>query len=380
MQICSAETIGGGEWHVIDLTRALIERGHDLHLVLRPESPLRAALAGWPVTFHELPLRNSIDPVSIVRLSRLIRHESIEVLQAHVGRDYIVGGLVARLNPQVRFFITRHHFRPFRAGLLYNWALAKVVAMIAVSATVRDRIVADFPRLADRVRVVPNWHHRPSAPDLTGSSGCSRTELEARDMARTRLGLTRSVAVGIIGQISPLKGQDIFVEAAIALLAEPVDAELEFLVIGAPGPSDHQFTHGLVQRVSAAGYSGRIRFTGYIQNLEQILPALDIVAILSENEAFSLVLIEAMAAGIPVVATPVGGVAEILREEQTGVFTERTPSSLAAILTRLAQDPALRQRLGSNARAEVRARFDRQRVTGIIEALLTGTSSSDVPS
>ena len=55
MQICSAETIGGGEWHVIDLIRALIERGHDLHLVLRPESPLRAAIAGWPVTFHELP-------------------------------------------------------------------------------------------------------------------------------------------------------------------------------------------------------------------------------------------------------------------------------------------------------------------------------------
>ncbi|MFM8394284.1 MAG: glycosyltransferase, partial [Acidobacteriota bacterium] len=99
LQVCSAASLGGGERHVIDLTRALIERGHRLHLVVRPGSPLQAPLAGWPVTFHELPLRNSLDLASVWRLSQLIRRERIEVLHAHVGRDYLVCGMAARLNP-----------------------------------------------------------------------------------------------------------------------------------------------------------------------------------------------------------------------------------------------------------------------------------------
>ena len=113
-------SLGGGERHVIDLTRALIERGHRLHLAIRPGSPLRAALAGWPVTFHELPLHNSLDLPSIWQLARLIRRERIDVLHAHVGRDYIVCGLAARLNPSVRYLVTRHHFNPFRPGPLYT--------------------------------------------------------------------------------------------------------------------------------------------------------------------------------------------------------------------------------------------------------------------
>jgi len=376
MQVCSAETIGGGERHVVDLTRALIERGHQLHLVTRPGSPLRQALAGWPVTFHELPLRNSIDLPTVWRLSRLIRGESIEVLHAHVGRDYLVCALAARLNPTVRLFITRHHFNPFRSfptGALYSWALSNVDTLIAVSATVRDRLIAAFPRLADRVRVIPNWHHQPDGPQ---DGAESHHQSSTRAESRARLGLTRPITIGMIGQISPLKGQHILVEAALSLLRTPVGAGLEFLIIGAPASSDLTYAQRLVERVAAAGLSEWIRFPGYFEDLNPIFSALDIVTVLSTNEAFSLVLVDAMAAGIPVVATRVGGVAEILREGETGLFTARDPDSLAATLTRLVTDPPLRHQLAANARADVRARFDRQVVTGIIEGLMTRPPST----
>lgn len=371
MQVCSAGTIGGGERHVIDLARALTERGHQLHLVLRPRSPLRSALAGCPVTFHQLPLRSSLDLISVWQLSRLIRRESIDLLHAHVGRDYIVCGLAARLNPTIRFFITRHHFNPFRVsgtGSLYSWALARVDTMIAVSATVRERLVTAFPTLADRVRIIPNWHQWSGKQDEPDPD---RPDATSREAARRRLGLKRACVIGIIGQISPLKGQDILVEAAISLLGTPIGDGLEFLVIGDPAPADRHYAQRLVDRVTEAGYRDQIHFTGYFDDLHQVLEAIDIVTILSANEAFSLVLVDAMAAGIPVVGTRVGGVAEIIRNEETGLFTDRDPDSLVTVLNRLITDQPLRKYLATNAQADVRARFDRQVVIGMIEALMT---------
>lgn len=357
LQVCSAETIGGGERHVIDLTMALIERGHELHLAIRPGSPLRRALDGWPVTFHELPLRNSLDPVSLGRLVWLLRRERIEVLQAHVGRDYLICGLAARLTPGVRFLLTRHHFNPFRgASLLYAWAIGSATALIAVSETVRTQLVAAFPTLADRIQIIPNWiDTRPE-------------RLLPRDVARRQLGLTRPFAIAILGQISPLKGQDLFIAAATALCQHPSGRELEFLLIGTPGEGDHEFARQLRRQVDNAGWSGQIHFTGFVENLPAHLTAIDIVAILSENEAFSLVLVESMFAGAAVVATPVGGVAEILEHDRTGLFIERTPAALAHAILQLHDDPALRQRLAGAARLAV-TRFDRQRIIDQIEAL-----------
>jgi len=378
-------SLGGGERHVIDLTRALIERGHRLHLAIRPGSPLRAALAGWPVTFHELPLRNSLDLPSIWQLARLIRRERIDVLHAHVGRDYIVCGLAARLNPSVRYLVTRHHFNPFRpfwpfrlggpnqrsrSNPLLAWALARAEHLIAVSATVRDRFLAAFPPLATRVTIIPNWVD----PDLYLPGD--------RAKARQALGITRPLAIAIIGQISPLKGQHIFVESALELLAEAraaraasrqPDSPFEFLIIGSADQADQPFAAGLRGRIAAAGETSAIRFIGFVEDLQARLAGLDLVVILSENEAFSLVLIESMAAGRPVIATRVGGIAEILRDRQTGLFIDRSAAALTAALKELRDDPALRHQLGERARDEVRARFSREKVITRLELLLTGS-------
>lgn len=381
LQVCSATSLGGGERHVIDLTRALIERGHRLHLAIRPGSPLRAALTGWPVTFHELPLRNSLDLPSIWELARLIRREQIEALHAHVGRDYIVCGLAARLNPTVRYLVTRHHFNPFRpfwpfqlggphqrsrTNPLLAWALARADHLIAVSATVRDRFLAALPPLASRVTIIPNWVD----PDL-----CLPGD---RETARRALGISRPLAIAIIGQISPLKGQHIFVESALELLAEArasrqPDSPLEFLVIGSADQADQPFAAGLQRQIAAAGETAAIRFVGFVGDLQARLAGLDLVVILSENEAFSLVLVESMAAARPVIATRVGGIAEILRDRQTGLFIDRSAAALTAALKELIDDSTLRHQLGARAREEVCARFSREKVITRLELLLTGS-------
>ena len=157
LQVCSAENLGGGEHHVIDLSAALIERGHELHLAVRPGSPLIEEMAGLPVTWHEMSLRNAMDVISAQRIADVVREHSIDVLHAHVARDYVFCGIAARMARPVRFFLTRHHFNPIKSNPVYAWTIDEARNLIAVSESVRETLVEAFPSFAERIVVIPNW-------------------------------------------------------------------------------------------------------------------------------------------------------------------------------------------------------------------------------
>ncbi|QQS48639.1 MAG: glycosyltransferase family 4 protein [Acidobacteriota bacterium] len=370
LQVCSAETIGGGERHVIDLTRALIERGHDLHLAVRPNSPLRAELAAAPVTWHELGLRNAMDVLSAHLLAGIIREHRIDVLHAHVARDYTFCGIAARMSRPVRFFLTRHHFNPIRSNPIYAWTLAEARALIAVSETVREQLEAAFPDYLDRIHVIPNWIDYRTGERLP------------KEKARADLGITRRYAAAIIGQLTPLKRQDLFIQAAAHLIRERYWTEVDFLIVGGAGPEDEEYVAGLQKMIHDAGVENQVRFTGYIDELPAHLIAFDIVAAPSDNEAFSLALVEAMAAGCAVVATRVGGMAEIVTDGVTGILIEPNDKwALVTGLSRLLADRPLREKIAAAGRESVIDRFDRERVIDRIEALYrsAGEESDRIP-
>jgi L-malate glycosyltransferase len=357
LQVCSAESLGGGERHVIDLTRAMIERGHRLHLAVRRNSPLSPALADAPVHWHELGLRNAIDLVSAQQLAGIIRREKIDVMPAHVARDYTFCGLAARMARPVRYFLTRHHFNPIKSNALYEWALGEAQALIAVSESVRGQLATAFPKLIDRVVVIPNWID-------------TRSQSMSREEARTRLGIGRPLAAGIIGQLTPLKRQDLFIRAAVKLIKEKKLKDAEFLVIGEAGPDDGEYDTRLRELVKKTGVEDYVRLIGYVDGLPKWLAALDIVAVVSRNEGFSLALVEAMAAGCAVIATRAGGMAEIVKDGVTGMLIE--PDNEAALidaLSGLLADKLRREELGRVARSDVIERFDREKVIDRIERL-----------
>lgn len=349
--------MGGGERHVADLTRALVERGHELHLAVRPRSALREALRGVPVAWHEMGLRNSLDLLSVQELRAIIRGAQIDVLHAHVGRDYIVCGLAALRLP-VRLFITRHHYNPIRANALYARAIGNVQRLIAVSDSVSEELRRAFPHLADRVTVIPNW---------VMLRDCGSVE---RERARRLLGIRQPLAVGIIGQITPLKRQDLFIRAAARLIRQQQLANVEFVIVGEVQPQDGEYSGELRRLIRDQEIGEQVRFTGYVENIASLLAAFDIVVAPSGNEAFSLALAEAMAARCAVIATRVGGMAELVAEEVTGLlFTPGNELELATGLQRLLGSAALREQLGTAAQTSVRDRFERERVISQIEKL-----------
>lgn len=358
LQVCSADSLGGGEQHVMDLTRGLLERGHELHLAVRPNSPLQTELADFPIHWHEVKLRNALDVFSAQRLSKLIVEQNIEVVHAHVARDYPIVGLATK-NLPVRFFLTRHHFNPIKSNKLYEAAIRHATKLIAVSATVQHELAKAFPALAAQIEVIPNWLDPIVVKDMA-----------SHEEARRRFKITKRSAIAVVGQITPLKRQDLLLEALRLLTSNNDREEVEVFLFGITHPKDKAYEQRLRAMADTFGLANRIHFKGYAPALAYYLSAFDLVVIPSDNEGFSLAAIEAMNAGCAVVASEVGGLREIILHNQTGIlFPPGNAELLANYLQLLLSDDALRHRLATAGQTSVRARFNRQHILDRIETL-----------
>ncbi len=356
LHVSSAMAIGGGEIHLLDLCQALLERGHHVHLVVRPNSPLPDRLGSAPITVHELPLRNAIDLPSARALSRVIQQQRIDIIHGHVARDYPLCLLAEKWAGRGRVVLTRHHYLPVRVNRLNRALFRRVGRVIAVSESVRRGLLASLPVPAEQIVTIPNWVNCDAYRQAPPS-----------DQARRRLGLSAPLVVGMVGQMTPTKGQEEFLRAAARVSASRED--VAFLVVGRE-QKGRRFTrrcHQLVQRLDIAH---RVTFVDHIEDLSWVWSALTVLVVPSWQEAFSIVLIQAMAAGLPVIASRVGGPAEIITHGVTGwLVPPREIQPLAEAIERLLDEAPLRERLGRAARAEVRQRFDRSRIIERIESV-----------
>jgi glycosyltransferase involved in cell wall biosynthesis len=357
LQVSSATHIGGGELHVADLARALTERGHEVHLAIRPQSPLLRMLASTQAHFHTMPLRNSLDLSSAYQLSRLIRTYEIDIIHGHAARDYLVCAIAQRLAARGQLVLTRHHYLPIKANPVYRRLFRTAGRVIAVSEFVRSSLLQRFKLPEDQIVTIPNWL-KPEAYKV----------LPDRQQARARLGLHRPLVVGMIGEITPAKGQEEFIRAAAALAHQRDD--VEFLIVGDEHNERRSFTQRLQQIAREADLADRVNFVSRVDDVRWAFAALDVFVLPSWNEAFSIVLIQAMAAGVPVIASQIGGPAEIVTDGVTGLLAPpRQVDALAEKIQQLLDDKDLRARLVTAARQHVEHRFEREKVIDQIETL-----------
>ncbi len=368
LQINSARTFGGGERHFADLANALAARGHEVYAALRPSSPLREKLAGLSASrVFTLPLRNALDVPSAAGLARIIRAHGIEVVHAHLARDYPQAALAARLAKGARLVVTRHV--PFPMSAPHRFALSNVARVIAVSEGVarglRER--RTFP--AEKIRVVANGV-RMEDYDLA-LKGFDREAYRAGLPVRARL------LVGTVGELSEVKGQEDFVRAA-AMVARRSDIDAAFLVVGEDNSPGRNLRRRLEWMIADENLAGRVRLLGYVSDLVPLLTALDLYVSPSRAEAFGLATVEAMACGAAVVATATDGTREIVAgDETTGrIVSVGDVDALAAAMTELLRDDEGRRRMAGRGRASVRERFSLERMVEATEEVYREALSS----
>lgn len=334
------------------LLRALVRRGHGCTLAAPPETPLaRAAVAaGIPVV--SLRIRNHADVVAAARLRRLGRGH--DVIHFHTARAHALAPACRGLG--ARLVVTRRmDYRP-RGGIYTRWLYGRMTdVVIAISRGVREALLAaGVP--AERIRLVPSGVD-PEA--LLAPPG-------ARETLRAAWGVTDDqVVVLAVGALVRRKGHDLLLEAAARLQGA---ARLRVVLCG-DGPEAGAL------RERAARLRLPVVLAGFRGDVAACLAAADIVAMPSRREGLGVAALEAMAAGKPLIATRVGGLAEVVRQEETGFLVppEDVPA-LAAALGRLLADPELRGRLGAAGRDRVRAEYTADRMAAGTVACYQGAA------
>jgi len=329
----------GGEVQTLVLARGLARRGHPCLLVAPPASPLqgKAEMAGLPVA--PLRSRGEFDLFAVARLARLFRSFRPDLVHYHTSHAITLGTLASLRSGRVAAIATRRVSFPLSRNPLARWKYTRRVdRVIAVSHGILELLAAaGVPR--ERINVIP------SAVDLDRFR-----ELPAREESRESLGYAQSdFVVGAIGHLAEHKGHAVLLEAVRHLA--PQHPALRFLLVG-----QGELKDDLLRRIRTLGLEARVRLLGFADEVAEILPALDVLAFPSlSGEGSPAVLKEAMACGVPVVASRISGVEEVVRDGAEGILVPPgNAAALAEALVRIASDRSLGIEFGRRGRERAR--------------------------
>jgi glycosyltransferase involved in cell wall biosynthesis len=369
LRIIARLNVGGPARHVVWLTEGLQQYGCETLLVAGVVPPgeddmsyVAAASGVQPFTLPQMSREVSIkDALTIWKLFRLMRRERPDIVHTHtakagtVGR--IAGMMYSAMSARSCRFVHTYHGHVFHSyyGKFKTRVFLAIEQFLARFAT--DRIIVISEQQRREINEVFHVGRRnqfaviPLGIDLNLYASAR----DRRSRLRSELHLTDDdVLIGIVGRLTEIKNHRLFLEAA-AILRKTMGSPTRFVIIG-----DGNLRRDLEAQARSLKLENSVAFLGTRNDPENFYPALDIVALTSLNEGTPLTLIEAMANARPVVATAVGGVADLLGsparqcDEAPGYhICERGVSvaggnaeGVAGGLQRLIADPNLRDDLG----------------------------------
>lgn len=365
MKIFHVETgchLYGGALQVRYLMEGLARLGHENVLVCDARSPLAQTPAAI-ARVHAWTLRGDLDLSLIGRLRRRLRRERPELLHLHSRRGAdVMGGIAGRLAGVPVLLSRRVDNREPRALVPLKYALFDHV--IAISQGIVNALQAGGVA-RERISCVP-----------------SAVDTEVYRPQRDRLWLDSEFgvapdqpAIGVVAQLIPRKGHHHLLAALPALWARHPGARV--LLLG-KGPLEAR----LREDIAARGWQERVRLLGFRDDLPRLLPCLDVLAHPAEMEGLGVSLLQAAACGVPIVASAVGGIPEVVRDNGC-LVPAGDPAALAQALTRVLDDREAAALMGERGRGWVEQQFSvPAMVAGNLAAyrhLLDGTAAQPQP-
>jgi glycosyltransferase involved in cell wall biosynthesis len=361
---CARKLIGEAA-HALDLTEELTALGHDVQLVLRDNCDLltKARARELPIA---LTLQNAggFHPIHSVRelwsLRRLVLDYRPDVMHCHRGKDHGLAAAVIKTIPRrLRPCIvrTRHRVVPVHNTVANRWLYVRNThGVISVSARAAQSFGTMIPMLKDKMSIVY------SAVDSTKFNPLKRSAL----WRENRGVLTDEPLIGLIARLQRVKGQRPFMQAAAKVLEKYPHAK--FLVAG-PGPD------GLRAKLKAygeeLGIAHRLIMESWLDDIHAATASLDIGVLASlGSEASSRIVYEYMSSGVPVVATSVGCIPELLATGEVGLMVPPgDPDAMADAILKALDSQELRTEMSQRAREYIELRHSRKRwVSEIVDA------------
>jgi glycosyltransferase involved in cell wall biosynthesis len=370
VRVIARLNIGGPAIHATLLTACLDPARFHTTLVTGSEDASEGnylALHGREAAVELIPdLGREIRPLRDLRtlaaLMRVIRRVRPHIVHTHTAKAGAVGRLAAALcgvPVVVHTFhghVLRGYFSPAKTAVYRNierGLARRTDRLLTVTDLVRDELLALGVGRPEQYITVPLGFDLAPLVHAAGRRGELRAEL----------GVGAAPLVGIVARLVPIKAHEIFLDAAARIRAAVPDAR--FLIVG-----DGECRQALEARVDALGLREAVRFLGWRADLDRLYADLDVVVLTSRNEGSPVALIEAMAAGVPVVSTAVGGVPDVVAHGTSGLLAPVDDAAAVAEHTvTLLRDRARALTMGGAGRSRVVATYSADRLVADIERL-----------
>ncbi len=366
--VTSRLDVGGAERHLARVLPELKRRGLDIVLyAMERGGPLEDALLAQGLRIAGAPRHRFLHwPRATLALARWLMRERPAVVHFFLPRPYVFGSLAAELAGHRRRLMSRRSLTDYQAqypllGFAERLLHRRTAGLLANSAAVLAQLKAevDDPR---KLAVIHNGVELPPPRDAA-----------ARQIERRALGLDDSaLTIAVVANLIAYKGHRDLLQA-LASIKDDLPQPWALLAIG----RDDGIGAALRQAAADLAIAANVHWLGERAAVEPLLGASDLFVLPSHQEGFSNALLEAMAAGLPVIATRVGGNVDAVVENVTGLLVPpRAPPALAEAIGRLARDPALRGKLGAAARLRVARYFSLQACVARYETLYRAMSAA----
>lgn len=337
-QIIDGLYVGGAEKLLVSFSEEAPNFGMTTTVIplrIYPETPFLEQLQNIGTPVIEFRGRNLVDPFRFMRLVNYLRLEKFDVVHLHLTYAIILGSVAAKL-ARIPVVASVHNTQPDKWAGLEIFALRHWVDVVL--AVGNEVAKAYQPKLGpQRIKTVLNSVNRPAA-----------ISADERLSLRLELGASQNeILILAVGRLFPQKGYDDLICAMSILKQRSIPARLAIAGIG-------ELHDSLIDRIKEFGLQQNVSLLGSRKDVPKLLAASDIFANSSHWEGLPIAVLEAMAAGLPVVATSVGDVSYLIND-QTGILVQpQATDQLAEALIRLCKDSQLRAELGRNAHEYVR--------------------------
>ncbi len=351
LHVNTERTWRGGEQQMCYLARGLIERGHTSLVVCRPGSACEQRAKSLGLDVHALAIRGDLDIFAGRRLGKLANAIGADIVHAHTSRAHLASVWAKRFSRRpLRCVVHRRvdfsiHKLPFRLSLLkYRRGVDRY---IAVTAAVKDVMISDGID-AQNISVIHSGTEISRFDGIMHDPGM-RVELGIPENARV---------VGNVGFLVDHKDHENLLDAAVDVLKEFPNAF--FVVIG-----EGELRKQIEAKAAALGIAGRINLAGFRKDVPSCLQEFELFCLSSWGEGIGGVVLEAMAARLPVVTTSAGGLAEVVRNGENGLIVPtRNPQELAAGICHMLGNAEDARRMALAGRETVEREFT---VDGMVE-------------
>ncbi|MBU3958257.1 MAG: glycosyltransferase family 4 protein [Candidatus Omnitrophica bacterium] len=335
--------IGGISSYVLTLARGLRAKGHNIYLASSGGELLPKFIqAGIVYIPAPLKTKSEVSPKIVVSLFKLLgalRRNNIDILHSNSRTTGVLGSLLSSLTHTAHISTCHGFFKPRLWRRLFGcWG----DRTIAISQAVKEHLMEDFGVKAENISIVHN------GIDINRFRVQSA---EYRVQKKKDLGLGEGPIVGIVARLSDVKGHIYLIEAMKTVLEKIPDAQL--LIVG-EGKMEKELK-ALVQKLKI---ENNVNFVPSVYETPEILSIMDLFVMPSLKEGLGLSLIEAMAQGLAVIGSDVGGIRSLIKHDYTGILVEpRDSNQLSSEIINLLRDAQKRKFLGAQAQSFVSQNF-----------------------